>query len=519
VNRYYSAEAIDLAMRKNLLLLLWKNMTDARLLLNHCLFLPLHLSAHRAYIPPERRVSPRIFFKALKQLPVVLIRRLKTGAGKRRTDREVFKAMSHPLFARELESRGKDRAAKERLNILIVSPYSVYPTKHGGAVRMYNIIRHLSKIHNIFLLGFVDTPDQLEGLRELEKYCQLVKFTVRSPDDENGNPFLLYPPVAYHFLSIKMKEEILDCAAACDIDIIQLEYTQLAFLDIETRTIPTILVEHDISFRSLWRKKRQGMQSILLEERESFRFVNWLKLVFNELHFCRKADQVHTMSEIDRAYLQKMLPRHAEQIIAIPNGVDTAYYEMKRKPASERNLLFVGNFRHTPNIEGIMYFLKDIWPLMKQRIPDVKLYIIGQKPPEMLRELEKSEPIVVTDFVEDLREYYNRCAVFIAPIRVGSGTRLKILEAMAAGIPVVSTTVGAEGIKGVDGRHIFIADTPEAFTAKTYELITNAEKREKIVSSARKLVEDTYDWRIIVKKLDASYRLALEQKSIKGRAD
>jgi glycosyltransferase involved in cell wall biosynthesis len=492
-------------------------MTDGKLLLFHCLYLPLHLAAHRAYILPEKRISPRVLFKALKQLPVVLIRRLKTGAGKRLTDRALFKAMSHPLLAEELHGPGAAPARKGRLNILMVSPYAVYPTKHGGAVRMYNIIKYLSEKHNIFLLGYVDTPDQLEGVRELEKYCQLVKFTVRSSGYDNRDPSLLYPPVAYHFISENMKKEILDCVAACHIDLIQLEYTQLAFLDIKLKTIPTILVEHDISFRSLWRKKRQGMQSILLEERESFGFSNWLKLVHKELRYCREADQVHTMSEIDRRYLQNMLPRQAGKIIAVPNGVDTAYYEKNRTPPSEHHLLFVGNFQHTPNIEGILFFLEKIWPLMKQRIQDVKLFIIGQKPPDALRDIEKSEPITVTDFVEDLRPYYKTCSVFIAPIRAGSGTRLKILEAMAAGIPVVSTTVGAEGIDCTDGRHIFLADTPESFTAKTYELMTNTDKREKIVSNARKLVEDRYDWRIIVKKLDASYRLALEKKSTEGR--
>ena len=519
VSRYYSQAQVDRAMRKNLLLLLWANLTDPDMLLRHCLYLPCHLANHRAYIKPEYRISPGIFFSALKQLPAVLVRRVRTGPGRRFTDRHIFRALDHPVFLRDHTVPRRGKKPGEGLNILMVSPYAVYPLNHGGAVRMYNMIKYLSGLHNIFLLGYVDLPDQLDGLRELEKYCRLVKFRVRSSPFQNQDPFNTYPPMAFHFLSRDMKREILDSILQYDIDILQLEYTQMAFLDIETGTVPTILVEHDLSFRSLWRKKRRKMASILLEEKEAYRFSNWLKLVYGELHHCRRADQVHTMSEVDQRYLQSMLPGRAERIKAVSNGVDAEYYNMEKRTSGENTLVFVGNFRHTPNIEGILFFLENIWSLIKQEIKDVKLYIIGQKPPDDIRAMENGGDIVVTGFVEDLRTYYNMGTVFVAPIWAGSGTRLKILEAMAAGLPVVTTTVGAEGIACTDSREILLADTPEAFAARTCELLKNRQQRNDIAMRARKLVEETYDWRIIIKKLDAYYHLALKEKQAEGSAD
>jgi len=179
----------------------------------------------------------------------------------------------------------------------------------------------------------------------------------------------------------------------------------------------------------------------------------------------------------------------------IPNAVCPA--ALLSESSGTNTLLFVGTMSYPPNADAVRFFCKQIFPLIRQRVPDVKLCVVGLEPPPEVRALEALGNIVVTGEVEDLTEYYRQAQVVIVPMRAGAGTRLKILEAMALGRPVVSTSVGCEGLAVRHGEHLMVADQPADFAGQVIELLANHEQRRRLCQRARRLVEQHHDWNVI----------------------
>ncbi|MCB9868163.1 MAG: glycosyltransferase [Phycisphaerales bacterium] len=186
--------------------------------------------------------------------------------------------------------------------------------------------------------------------------------------------------------------------------------------------------------------------------------------------------------------------------LAVPNGVDTDYFSFGTGEREPETLLFLGNMGWLPNADGCEFLLRDIMPEIQKRRPNVHLVLAGHEPRPNVMALA-GPGVEVTGFVPDVRTYLHSATVFIVPLRIGAGTRLKILEAMAAGIPVVSTSVGCEGIAGEDGRHLLVRDDPKAFAEAVLDLIEHPEKRQKLIDAAHGLVSSTYEWRIITRRM------------------
>jgi glycosyltransferase involved in cell wall biosynthesis len=200
------------------------------------------------------------------------------------------------------------------------------------------------------------------------------------------------------------------------------------------------------------------------------------------------------MSEVDRSLVLRENPNL--NVDVIPNGVDTKDYQMLPYEETTSNIIFVGDMGYLPNVDAIQFFHKEILPHIQGIIPNVEIWVVGIDPPDVLKQLE-GKTVHVTGRVEDVRLYYQRSNICVIPLRAGGGTRLKILEAMALGRPVVSTTIGCEGLEVIDGEHIFIADDPKEFAKKTLLLLTNQQIRKQIIQNARHLVETHYDWDIL----------------------
>jgi glycosyltransferase involved in cell wall biosynthesis len=231
-----------------------------------------------------------------------------------------------------------------------------------------------------------------------------------------------------------------------------------------------------------------------------------MRMLRYELAAVEEADLVLTMSETDREILDRYVD--TSHVVPIPNGVDCRAFPFAGDGRTPDTILFVGFFRHEPNVEAVRHFTREVLPLIRETHPDVLFRIVGAYPPEVVRRLGETPGIEVTGRVEDIGPYYRRSALFIAPVLQGSGTRLKLLEAMASGCPVVSTTIGAEGLDVVDGEHALIADTPAAMAAAVARVLDDPALAAALAARARELVVARYDWDAITARLLAAYREA-----------
>ncbi len=252
--------------------------------------------------------------------------------------------------------------------------------------------------------------------------------------------------------------------------------------------IPVVIFSHNVE-TMIWRRRKEANVNLLwklVARRESHAISR------AERHFTSLADHVFTVSDTDRASFLEYLPQR--KVTTIPTGVDLEFFGLGRAP-TRRSVVFTGSMDWTPNEDAVMYFVRDILPHIQREIPNIRFSVVGRTPSKKLLALASGNPAIeVTGAVDDIRPHVQRASVFIVPLRIGSGTRIKIFEAMAMGKPVVSTTIGAEGLPVEHDRDILLADTPSEFARRTIQLLKNATDRERIGEAARRLVESQYGW-------------------------
>lgn len=225
-----------------------------------------------------------------------------------------------------------------------------------------------------------------------------------------------------------------------------------------------------------------------------------------ELQGCSKADLVLTHSEKDRRFLKAHLSEREVRVIPIWFEGVRWLGEALNRPLEEKSILFLGTMRRRPNVEAALYFYRHIWPLILQEMPGARLYIVGSAPPSEIRALAQDARVIVTGYVKDIREYYARCAVFVAPILWGGGIIVKILNAMAAGRPAVTTSVGNESIGAQPEEELRVADSPPEFARKVVELLRDGNLWHKLSLQGREFIERNYNWPVISSTLERAYR-------------
>ncbi len=390
--------------------------------------------------------------------------------------------------------------------MLIVAPYSIYPPIHGGAVRIFNLVQRLASHMEVSVFLFGGGTDDPPQRAALEPLCRRV-FIQRLPErDDRTDPWGRLPPLAARYASPVVADRIAAIVAAHHVDAVSLEYTELASYAGPDLGAGVILVEHDLSFRSHARQRALGIgRKFDTRNVLGGGFGDWLRRFTFELHACDEVDLVHVMSTTDAKVLSEYLRDGAHRIRTIPNGVDTHHFRPPADGEDRRGVLFVGSFPHLPNLDALHYLVDEIWPLVRQQLPNAELTVAGARPPESVLALDGHNGIRVAGEVPDMAPLYQQHRVLSVPIRAGSGTRLKILEAMACGLPVVSTAVGAEGIECRPGEDLVVADRPEDMAAAMVELLGGDEALWSGLSkNGRKLAVDRYDWdRIAVQLRDA----------------
>jgi len=392
-----------------------------------------------------------------------------------------------------------------------------YPPVSGGRIRVYNVIRELSHYNDIYLISFIEDPEEKGYIEELQKHCvdvELIPVTAFSAFERIKNKISFYIGqrtfITAPYISRLFRQKTEEFLSKYQIDIIQYEHSYMDVFDIscwQEQGLKKILVQHNLEYKLVEQHMRANRPKVSLRKKLE-EHINYVRFRNFELRVLKNQDLCVAMSEWDRQQLTEFLPDLAEKTVVIPNGVDIDYFSLSAEAVNQHILIFTGYMKYFANEDGILWFYNEIFPRITAEQPNIKVYIVGREPTDSVRELqEKDNRFIVTGFVNDIRDYLYKSAVFFCPLRMGSGTRLKVLEAMAAGIPMVSTSIGCEGIQVTDGDNILMADTAEEFAAKVVALLRNDELRKRLSQSARSLVERKYSWKRIV----AEYQKELEK--------
>lgn len=384
----------------------------------------------------------------------------------------------------------------------------------GGPIIIYNRVKYLSRNHRIGLASFIREEDR-KYLGSIEHYLWDLELM---PYPKPRGPFKKFwdfffsdvPPYMCNTKSQEMREILALMTRRGDYDVVIAEYAVMGQYvhrnpGINYRTKKVISCHECYTIA---RKKikdfygpfsRKGFQAML----------NLYRLELYELAMYREADKVLTLTPQEKEGLLEYDP-HLD-IDVIPHGVDIEFFVPVSELVHETAIGFLGNYPHDPNHDAVMYFLTDMWPHIKRSVPGAKFYAIGRGPTkDILDFAQKDSDIMVTGEVDDVRVYLKRLKVFVAPIRLGKGFRGKLLEAMAMGIPVVTTRLGAEGIPVREGENILLAETPEEFVRKTLGLLSDSQLRSRISANSRKLVVDRFSWQKGVELLEEKLQRLVE---------
>ncbi len=410
------------------------------------------------------------------------------------------------------------------MKILFLSLRFPYPPHRGDKIRGYNFIKHLAKKHSLFLVSYVESADEADmyakpsresgesGAAQIQQYCDsitIVPFRKRvARMNAILHSFSKKPLQIWYWYSAEMQRVIDALFEQHDFDIIQVQFFRLAQYVTKYKDCPKVLDLTDAMSLNLHRRAQldRGISwpLVKLEERRVRKY---------ETEIVKQFNMGTMVSAFDRDYLLAL--DNSLKLDVVPMGVDLEYFRpsdvqaeksVTDNPSSELKLLFTGTMDYFPNTDAVWYFYHQIFPYVTQSHPNVKFYVVGNDPPSKLKRLEKKRNIVVTGHVPDTRPYFARSAVFVSPLRGGSGMQTKNLEAMAMGVPVVTTSVGAAGIdEATPGRDLLVADEPKEFAAKVIQLLEDRQLRQEIGHNGRRLVEDKYNWDSVVSRLDRIY--------------
>jgi polysaccharide biosynthesis protein PslH len=391
------------------------------------------------------------------------------------------------------------------MKILMLVPYLPTITMSGGQTRWYNIIKHLANKHDITLFSLIKDDSERKFIPELKKYCKKVKvfkrpqkpWTVRNVFLSVLGPF---PLLVIRNQSLEERKAIKKELEGEDFDLIHAE-TFYVMPHLGKTKVPTILVEqtiwHDVYRHYVMHEVPWFLRPFYLQDVAKIRF--W------EKHYWGKADKLFAVSTEDREAMLKLVPQ--KEVGIIPNGVDTRYYSEKKvkKHIPPRILYGVTNFEWLQNQEATQVLIKSVWPKIREKYDNAKIWIVGRKIPDWVKKEEKLGNIMVTENIPYARDAYGAATVMVAPIKGAGGTRLKILEAMAAGLPVVSTKVGVAGLGLTDGVEVMIADDPQEMADKAVQLLRDKKLAKDIGEAGQRHVKKYFDWKSIVKLHDPIY--------------
>ena len=377
----------------------------------------------------------------------------------------------------------------------ILTPIIPYPPLSGGTAHIVQVVQQLARFYRVSLYALAADPAAVSW-GPLAEWCEQTRACAPTKRSKWG----LEPPAVRQEYSADLVATLRQAWAAQPPDIVQLEFTSMAQYAPLAREAGAFVVctAIDLAFRTQARRAR--MQRGLA--RKGRRWLGALSLWQYELRALRHCDLVLTLSAEDATALRRWLPRLP--IRYVPSGIDLQEWPVCFDPRAEDEVLFVGNYLHPPNVEGALWLAREVWPLVRRLRPGARLTLAGRAPPPEIAALTAAD-VRVPGMVDDLRPLYARASLVTAPIFWGSGVRIKILEALACGLPLVTTALAAEGIDLRQGESALFAEQPGEFAAAIARLLDDAALRVRLAAAGRALVERDYDAEQIGARLVALY--------------
>lgn len=392
------------------------------------------------------------------------------------------------------------------MKILLISSFLPYPLYNGGHVRLYNLLKELSSRHEVTLVCEQRSTQTQEDINSVKKFCKEIITIPRRKQWSTHNllktaistyPFLL----TGHTLP-QMKTVLRRLLSEKKFDVVHIE-TFYVYQNLPKTYLPTVLVEHNVEYHVYERfAKNAPLLARPLLQVDIEKIKHWERL------FWRQATKLVAVSESDKKEMKR------EDVVVVANGVDLQAFPFKKSPSTkkEKTVLFMGDFKWIQNRDSALFIIKKVWPKiqsdLKYQNPDakVKLWIVGKHVPDSLKELGLKDIIFDENAPDKTSEIYKKADVLLSPIRVGGGSSYKILEAMASGVPVVTTELGVKGLNATLGKEALGGETPEELAHAVTRLFEEKETYEKVRKEARTLIEKKYSWKEIAKILEGVYK-------------
>jgi glycosyltransferase involved in cell wall biosynthesis len=387
---------------------------------------------------------------------------------------------------------------KSRMKVLFLSQPFLFPLDTGGKIRTAKLLEQLTEIFDITLVSNFDPSRDKPYVSRVKGLCREYHPVLWTPVKKYSPLFYLrllvrmfsgYPITVLNDYSMEMEEMIVRLTSERQYDLLICDFLQPSLNFKKIVGPPLLLFQHNVE-SVIQRRHFEVVANPLLK---LFWWLQWRKMERYERETCRRFAGIITVSENDKALLEEKFG--ASNVFSIPTGVDMAYFSPGVQSEVKNSLVFTGSMDWLPNEDAIVFFAREILPRIKQHIPDVNLTVVGRNPSQvLLNEVEKHPEIAVTGWVEDVRPFIDSHSIYVIPLRIGGGTRIKVFEAMAMGKAVVSTRIGVEGLPVRNGEHVLLSDEPDGFAAAVVGLLQDAELKKRIEIQARSYVEANFSW-------------------------
>lgn len=398
--------------------------------------------------------------------------------------------------------------------ILFLTPQLPYPPEQGAALRNYSLIRQVARRHAVSLLTFAPHgPASDDPLLSLCHVLHTVPPPERSRWDRIRTLALTrHPDMAERLQSVPFAEALRDLVTREQFDVLQVEgiemapYAHLVRGWLGDRSPALVFDDHNAEYVL---QRRACLADVRRPTRwpvAAYSLAQWRRLARFERAFCREAEVVVAVSEADAGALRQLDP--SLEPLVVPNGVDTERYHPGLPddvPLQHPAVVFTGKMDYRPNVDAMLWFHGRVWPLVRRAAPDARLYVVGKSPHPRLAPLSHDPSVTVTGWVPEVLPYLGGADVVVAPMRTGGGTQLKVLEAMATGRPLVTTTFGAEGVGLTPGRHALVEDEPGGMARAIATLLTDANAGRALGAAGRELVVERFDWSVVAQRLEEVY--------------
>ncbi len=372
------------------------------------------------------------------------------------------------------------------MRILVVSPFLPYPPRAGGHAQIWSWLRGLSKEHELAFVGFHEREEEASGLEEIKRLCTTARARLRCPTSHAYTSFAQLPMWVTEFWSCELAGDLREVATAFQPSVVLFASTNMAQYRRCVGYAATAVFALEIGFVAC----RRRIEAAGGFDRLRARF-DWLRMLRYETGVFRRAQHVIAVSDRDAEIIRAVAPQ--TPVTAVPPGVDERQLAPRPRNPIPATVLYVGHMEHYPNLDGLLYLYQEIWPRVRSQAPEARLMVAGggareelaRVAPEALAAMEADQSVELAGFVPDLRAVMDRTTALAAPLRLGGGVRNKVIESLAAGLPVVTTTRGAEGLAVAHDRELLIADAPQEFAAQLVRLLRDQGLQSRLAAAGR----------------------------------